>query len=212
MASLTAALITPPTDAPKTTPPHTAAPASTGRRHRRHSAKKADHAPCNSFATPRSSAILHIARDNHFLKVGWRAGSRGTRTLDAASDPAEVAEYQYPLTLFSRIGISPSIPELKAIYDAGGSIGAAVHTLLDKVYHELIAYRAAPPRDAHSDAHHPHLIACDESQWKINSRRLRMQWARPPAHDGSVVALNLHADLVARRLVLDHPLRLPAPF
>ena len=211
MASLTAALITPPTDAPKTTPPHTAAPASTGRRHRRHSAKKADHAPCNSFATPRSSAILHIARDNHFLKVGWRAGSRGTRTLDAASDPAEVAEYQYPLTLFSRIGISPSIPELKAIYDAGGSIGAAVHTLLDKVYHELIAYRTAPPHDVPPDAR-PRLVACAAARWKIDSRRLQIQWARPRAHDGTVVALNLHTDLVARRLVLDHPLRLPAPF
>ena len=75
-------------------------------------AKKANRMPMLKFETPLSSAVAYVARDDHFLKIGYR---RPTAITDGAA-----AEYQYPLACFSRANTpTPSNPFLFLMHAYG---------------------------------------------------------------------------------------------
>jgi len=91
-------------------------------------AKKANRMPMLKFETPLSSAVAYVARDDHFLKIGYR------RRCGWKSAAWAAAEYQYPLACFANHPAGCPFLYLKGIAGAAcyhGHIGRALHELLN---------------------------------------------------------------------------------
>ena len=84
-------------------------------------AKKANRMPLLKFETPLSSAVAYVARDDHFLKIGYR------RIIQKGIKEGAPDEYQYPLACFADHPAPCPFLYLKEISDAHTIVFNARH-------------------------------------------------------------------------------------